>query len=118
VVLGHEIWLEQVFMNLISNAIKFIDDNHPDPRVEVGWERHADGALFWVQDNGVGIAREDQERVFEIFTRLHTLRRKGTGLGLSIVQRVIERAGGQIWVESEGVPGKGSRFCFTYPTVI
>jgi signal transduction histidine kinase len=115
-VLGHEIWLEQVFMNLISNAIKFMEDDHPDPQVDVGWAPHEEGALFWVQDNGVGIAEEDQARVFELFTRLHRVRRKGTGLGLPIVRQVIERAHGRIWIESD--VGKGSRFCFIWPATL
>jgi signal transduction histidine kinase len=114
-VVGQEIWLEQVFANLITNAFKFIGDDHPDPRVEIGWEAHEGGALFWVGDNGVGIASEDQERIFEPFTRLHTLRRDGTGLALTIVRRVVEEANGRIWVESQ--PGTGSRFYFTWPSL-
>jgi signal transduction histidine kinase len=113
---GQEIWLEQVFANLIGNAIKFIDDDNPDPCVQVGWKEHAAGALFWVRDNGVGIAAADQERVFELFARLHTLQRQGTGLGLPIVQRVVERANGRIWIESE--PGQGSTFYFTWPALL
>jgi signal transduction histidine kinase len=113
---GQEIWLEQVFANLIGNAIKFIDDGNPDPRVQVGWKEHPEGALFWVRDNGVGIAAADQERVFELFARLHTLQRQGTGLGLPIVRRVIERANGRIWIESEA--GQGSTFYFVWPALL
>ena len=114
--LGQEVWLEQVFANLVGNAIKFIDDEQPEPRVEIGW-RVRDGQVeLWVSDNGIGIAPDDRERIFGLFTRLHTVRREGTGLGLAIVRRVIQRAGGQIWVESQ--PERGSRFCFTWPSPV
>jgi signal transduction histidine kinase len=116
IVPGQAIWLERVFTNLIGNAIKYLGDDNPDPRVEVGWEEQPGGTLFWVQDNGVGIAAEDAERIFELFTRVQVAPSKGTGLGLAIVQRVVQRAGGRVWVESE--PGKGSRFCFFWPGLI
>ncbi len=115
-VVGQAIWLEQVFVNLIGNAIKFMDDEQPDPCIELGWERRQEGVVFWVRDNGVGIAPEDQARVFELFTRLRTVRREGTGLGLTIVHRVVARAGGRVWVES--ALGQGSCFYFLWPAVL
>ena len=70
---------------------------------------------FWVRDNGDGILPEKQGRLFTPFTRLDHLHLKGHGLGLSIVRRIAEKPGGQVGVESEGVPGHGSLFYFTLP---
>jgi two-component system sensor histidine kinase/response regulator len=68
---------------------------------------------FWVRDNGSGITPEDQARLFVPFTRLSQARAGGHGLGLSIVRRIVEKLGGQVWVESQ--VGQGSVFCFTLP---
>ncbi len=111
---GDLIQISQVFQNLISNAIKF---NQADPpEVRISTER--DGS-FWrliVEDNGIGIAEKDQERIFTIFQRLHTREEySGSGVGLSICKRIIERHNGRIWIESQA--GKGSRFYFTLPAI-
>jgi signal transduction histidine kinase len=104
--------LTQVFQNLIGNAIKF--HGAQPPHVSVDAVR--DGA-FWqvtIADDGIGIAPEYQEKVFQIFQRLHTREEyPGTGIGLSVCKRVVERHGGRIWVESTGVPGEGTTFHFT-----
>jgi PAS domain S-box-containing protein len=104
--------LAQVFQNLIGNAIKF--HGATPPHVYVTAVR--DGA-FWqvtIADDGIGIAPEYQEKVFQIFQRLHTREEyPGTGIGLSVCKRVVERHGGRIWVESTGVPGEGTKFHFT-----
>jgi len=114
VVLADPLQLEQVFANLISNAIKFRRLDVP-LRIHVG-VRRADG--FWefsVSDNGIGIAPEYFDRIFVIFQRLHTKETyPGTGIGLAIVKRIVERHGGRIRVESS--PGEGSTFFFTLPT--
>ena len=105
--------VEQLFSNLIGNALKFTKDEQP--LVKVGVRSVENGvATFYVQDNGIGIGPEYHERVFGIFQRLH--RREdyeGTGAGLSIVKRVVEAHGGRIWVES--VVGQGSTFSFAIP---
>ncbi len=114
-VLGHAPWVQQVFENYISNAIKY---GGQPPRLEIGAEvpRSALGkkpkVRFFVADNGAGLSPEQQGQLFREFTRLNT-RVKGHGLGLSIVKRIVERLGGTVGVESS--PGSGSRFSFTLP---
>jgi signal transduction histidine kinase len=72
---------------------------------------------FWVRDNGAGLTPEEQARLFTPFTRLNELKVKGHGLGLSIVRRIIDKLGGEVSVESDGVAGKGSTFSFSLPAV-
>lgn len=100
----------QLFQNLLDNAIKFLGDE-PSPRVEVFTRREQGEDVIVVRDNGLGIAPEDQERIFGIFDRLDS-EIAGTGIGLALVERIVELHGGRIWVESAGA-GKGSAFCFT-----
>ena len=104
----------QVFQNLITNAIKFQGKNTPEIQISVQKQRYYKEWIFAVKDNGIGIERRHQERIFEVFKRLHTREEyPGTGIGLSIVKKIIKHHGGQIWVESE--PGRGSTFYFTIP---
>jgi light-regulated signal transduction histidine kinase (bacteriophytochrome) len=109
-----EVQLEQLFQNLIGNAIKYRkDDEHP--RIRITAARESGRWLFSVSDNGIGIPAEYKERVFGIFKRLHgSGKYSGTGIGLAICQKIVERNGGRIWVDSEGT-GKGSTFHFTLP---
>ncbi len=109
--LGYAPWIEEVWVNYISNAIKY---GGQPPRVELGAKKQADGTVrFWVSDNGPGIPPEDQARLFTPFTQLHQIRAEGHGLGLSIVQRVMDKLDGQVGVESR--VGEGSFFFFVLP---
>ena len=104
--------LVQLFQNLIGNAIKFRGNELP--RVHVSASRNGSAWIFSVCDNGIGIAPEYAKRIFIIFQRLHSREKyPGTGIGLSICQKIVERHGGRIWVESE--VGKGAAFYFTLP---
>jgi light-regulated signal transduction histidine kinase (bacteriophytochrome) len=103
--------VRQLFQNLVSNAIKYRGDKPPVIRISA---RQEDGKwLFSVADNGLGIDAENQQRIFEMFSRIHDRSVPGTGIGLAICQRVVERMGGRIWVES--TPCQGSTFYFTIP---
>ncbi|MBN1217476.1 MAG: GAF domain-containing protein [Anaerolineae bacterium] len=111
IALGYGPWVEEVWINYLSNAIKYSGDS---PRVEVGAIEQGDGMIcFWVKDNGPGLKPESRKRLFTEFAQLNQTRAEGHGLGLSIVRRIVEKLGGQVGVESEGIPGKGSTFMFT-----
>ena len=104
--------MESVFQNLIGNALKFHGDQLP--AIHIGAKRQPGEWLFSVRDNGIGIDPKYFERIFLIFQRLHTHDKyPGTGIGLAICQRIIQRLGGRLWVESQ--PGQGSIFYFTLP---
>lgn len=107
--------LQQVFQNLIGNALKY---RREEPvRVHIAAQEHGAAWRFSVQDNGIGIEAQYKEKIFGVFKRLHRDQKySGTGIGLAICQRVVERYGGRIWVESE--PGRGSTFYFTVPQQI
>jgi light-regulated signal transduction histidine kinase (bacteriophytochrome) len=110
-VVAEEVTLIQLFQNLISNSIKYRGEEAP--RIHVSAERVAEGWLFAVRDNGIGIDSQDAERVFGMFKRLHGSEIPGTGIGLAICKKVVERQGGRIWVESDA--GRGATFKFTIP---
>jgi light-regulated signal transduction histidine kinase (bacteriophytochrome) len=115
VVMGDETQLGQLFQNLISNAVKF-RGAHP-PEVHVGARRMGRTWRFSVRDNGIGIPAKHRERIFLMFQRLHTQEEyPGSGIGLAICQKIVERHGGRIWVESQ--PGEGSTFYFTLPVSV
>ncbi len=105
--------LEQLFQNLIGNAIKY-RSQYRSPRLHVSAGRHGDEWVFAISDNGIGIAPDYSQTIFGLFKRLHTNDEySGTGIGLAICRRIVERYNGRIWVESE--LGKGSTFRFTLP---
>ena len=104
--------VNQLFQNLISNAIKFRDEKTPE--IHISCQNSDNHWLFGVSDNGIGIDAEHQDKIFDVFRRLHNRDEyEGTGIGLAICKRIVERHEGQIWVESE--QGQGSTFYFTLP---
>jgi signal transduction histidine kinase len=109
-IFGDKPRLVEVLQNLLDNAAKYMG-SQPNPRVEIGYEGKEDGKpIFFVRDNGMGIAPEYHERVFGLFNKLDASS-EGTGIGLALVKRIIEVHGGRIWVESK--LGSGSTFYFT-----
>ncbi|MCK6630224.1 MAG: MASE1 domain-containing protein [Anaerolineae bacterium] len=127
VALGYAPWIEEVWANYLSNAIKY--GGRP-PRLELGAtvvgqatslpDGEAQPASlpmvrFWVHDNGPGLSLAAQQQLFTPFTQLGQVRAEGQGLGLSIVRRIVEKLGGEVGVESDGIPGRGSIFSFTLP---
>jgi len=132
VVEGHTVWVDQVWINYISNGLKY---GGSPPSLEVGFSyeeptltvtccpdiipqserENIEGVYFWVRDNGEGLTSEEQERLFVPFERLDQMRVEGHGLGLSIVRRIVERLEGRVGIDSE--VGKGSLFWFTLPPV-
>ena len=109
---GHTPWIEEVWVNYISNALKY--GGNP-PHIELGSTSQTDHYIrFWVRDNGQGLTEEEQAQLFQPFIQLNRVRAEGYGLGLSIVQRIVEKLGGQVSVESEGT-GQGCTFSFTLP---
>lgn len=106
---GH---LNQVFQNLIINAVKFMDQQ-PKPRVEVGGVETEKTVEFHVKDNGIGIDPEYHHKIFGVFQRLKDVEVEGTGIGLSIVKKIMDLAGGSVRLESE--KGKGAAFYIRFP---
>lgn len=112
---GDHSMIEQLYQNIISNALKF---NNRDPiEIHIGCEDTGKELVFFVKDNGIGISPEYAEQIFKPFKRLHTRKNfQGTGIGLAICQKVIKKHNGKIWVESE--QGKGCCFKFIFPQKI
>ena len=102
--------LRQLFQNLLDNAITYSGDE--PPRIHVSADRRHNDWVISVDDDGIGIDPKDQDRIFTVFDRLHSHGAyEGTGIGLALCQRIVERHGGEIWVDSE--PGEGATFSFT-----
>jgi two-component system sensor histidine kinase/response regulator len=108
---GYPSWIEEVWVNYISNGLKY---GGSPPVLELGAMVSEDHTVcFWVKDNGSGISEADQLRLFKTHTRLNPQRTRGEGLGLSIVRRIVEKCGGEVGVNSQ--LGEGSTFWFTLP---
>ena len=104
--------LQQILMNLISNAIKY--SRRPDAKIEVDCQTTADGWVFSIKDNGPGIAKEHHAKIWEPFQRLQGRDVvEGTGIGLSVVRKIVESRGGSVWVASS--PGEGATFFVSWP---
>ena len=112
--LGHGPWIEEVWTNYISNAVKY---GGAPPRVELGAAEENGMVRFWVSDNGAGLDAKARSQLFRPFTQLSQVRAEGHGLGLSIVRRIVEKLGGEAGIEPS-LPGRqGSVFYFTLPAV-
>ena len=107
--------LTEVWQNLLDNAVKYMGDQ-PEPRIEIGLSGTGRDTVFFVRDNGIGIAPEHGEKIFGLFEKLDSTS-EGTGLGLTLVKRIVEMNGGRIWMESDGV-GHGACFRFTLPDAL
>ncbi len=109
--IGHAPWVEEVWVNYLSNALKY---GGTSPNVYLGYEELAGQVKFWVKDNGPGLKKSDQEKLFKEFSRLPGEGiESGHGLGLFIVGRIVSKLGGEVGVES--IPGGGAKFYFTLP---
>lgn len=106
--IGHQLILEQIFSNILSNAIKFVPSERI-PQIKIWAEQDTKSITLWVADNGIGIEKEYHDRVFKVFERLYPPETyPGTGIGLAIVRRGVERLGGTVGLES--TPGVGTKF--------
>jgi signal transduction histidine kinase len=112
---GDRVRLEQVLTNLVENAIKFTPSGG---QIHVSGERAGDRVRLTITDTGIGIPPAEQGKIFDRFYQVDGSERRayrGTGLGLSICKHIVERHNGRVWVESDGVPGHGSRFHVELP---
>lgn len=105
--------LRQLLQNLLSNAVDYSGDD--PPRIHVSAETADGEAAISIRDHGVGIASGEEDRIFEVFQRLHSADEPGgSGIGLALCRRIVERHDGELWVDSD--PGDGSTFAFTLPS--
>jgi two-component system, sensor histidine kinase and response regulator len=112
--LGYTPWIEEVWLNYMSNGLKYGGDELNPPHLQLGAEKEGNGMIrFWVKDNGSGISAIDQKRLFKPHTRVTSKKIRGEGVGLSIVWRIVKKCGGNVGVESQ--EGVGSCFWFTLP---
>ncbi len=112
---GDPLHFGQIWQNLIENAVKY-RGSQPQPHIEIGATQEGHEVVFYVRDNGMGIAPEHRERIFNLFAQLNP-GSDGSGLGLALVKKIVTIYQGRIWVESEG-KGMGSCFYFTLPGAV
>ncbi|MFC1737589.1 PAS domain S-box protein [Planctomycetota bacterium] len=105
--------INRVFSNLLTNALKFLDESRPG-QIRIYGKSQNDKSIYCVEDNGIGIAPEHEEKIFQMFYQLEPGKRKGEGIGLTIARRIIEKQDGEVWVKS-GL-GKGSNFFVSLPS--
>jgi signal transduction histidine kinase len=113
--MGDETQINQVFSNLLDNALKFLDPSRPGV-IKISGNEEKNQVVYCVKDNGIGIGEKDKETIFEIFRRLNPVDKPGEGLGLTIVRKILDRHEGRIWVESD--LGKGSKFFAALPAKV
>ena len=112
--MGYAPWIEEVWDNLISNAIRY---SGTPPVLTFGYSMpNSNQIIFYLQDNGNGLSPEQIEKLFVPFGTRENNREDNYDLGLYIVKRIIAKLKGEVWVESENIPGEGSRFCFMLPS--
>ncbi len=113
VVKGDVNTIRQVWVNLISNAIKY-STNEKQPQIEIGSFSHEGQTAFFVKDNGVGFDKKYMDKLFKVFQRLHSSEEfEGTGVGLAIIEKIISKHGGKVWAEAE--INRGASFYFSLP---
>lgn len=112
--LGLPGWLEEVWFNYLSNAMKY---GGKPPHIRIGANEEGTQVRYWVRDNGNGISEADQQRLFREFSRVGSHSVEGHGVGLSIVKTIVEKLNGEIGVESTGRAGEGTTFSFTLPAL-
>jgi signal transduction histidine kinase len=110
-VMADPVQMVRLMQNILSNALKFCEDR--PPVIHISAVNGEGEWIFSIRDNGIGIPAGENERIFEMFGRLHKDRFHGTGIGLTTCKKIVERHGGRIWVTSE--QGRGSTFFFTIP---
>jgi signal transduction histidine kinase len=112
VAMGYAPWIEEVWLNYMSNGLKYGGDENGPPILHLGATQEGNGMIrFWLADNGPGISEMDQKRLFKPHTRLTSKKIRGEGLGLSICWRIVNKCGGEVGVDSK--EGAGSCFWFT-----
>ncbi len=111
--LGDASQINQIFSNILDNALKYLDESRPGV-IHIYGKIENGHSIYCIEDNGVGIASEHQGKIFQIFHRLEPGNKSGEGLGLTIVRRILDRHNGKVWVESE--LGKGSKFLVSLPS--
>jgi signal transduction histidine kinase len=110
--LGDVSQINRVFTNLLTNALKFLPESRPG-HIRIHGRNEGNQSVYCIQDNGIGIAPEHLEKIFEIFYQLEPEKRQGEGIGLAIVRRIVDRHNGRVWAESR--PGAGSEFFVALP---